>query len=181
MKIIVCAIFSEAKALIEKFDLKQTEKKPFLIYENDTISLIISGMGKINSAIATTYIAKDKKIESITNIGICASNDITKKIGSLCHIRSIVEAATGKKTVLNTEGEVLYTFDDVVQNKKDLKRDILIDMEGYGFYKASKNLTKKENIKIYKIISDHLDTFYITNDFIYELVKKCINESNLIF
>ncbi len=176
---IVTAIFSEAKGLIEYFGLKQIDKKPFLIYANDNISLIVSGMGKLNSAIATTYIAKDKQIKKIVNIGICGTNNIMKEKGSLCDIKAVIDATTGKKISIAKKGEILYTFDNIVYKKESLKKNILIDMEGYGFYKAAKIFTNKENIKIYKIISDYLSTEHITNNFIYNLIKQNISEIDI--
>jgi len=179
MKIIVCATFSEAKAMIEKFNLRRIISKPFLIHSNGSIVLIVSGIGKLNSAIATAYMAHYNKIESIINVGICGTNDTKKEIGSLHTVKSIVDVATGKKVTVDKTGEVLYTFDEVVDTKSNLKKSVLIDMEGYGFYKAAKNFTKKDNIKIYKIISDYLETTHITSDFVYDLIKQNLQEIHI--
>ena len=176
MTVIVCAIFSEAKALIELYDLKQTAKKPFDIFENDDIALIISNIGKINAAIATTYAALLKQPDKMINIGICAANNSSKKIGSLNSIKSIIDASSGKKVVISNEGEILYCFDKSVKDKKGLKENILIDMESYGFYMAASRVVKKEDIKIYKIISDHLEVSHINSKFVYTLVKNSLKE-----
>ncbi len=176
MIIIVTAIFSEAKAFIEYFNLQEVNKKPFIVYKNEKILLIISGMGKINSAIATTYISKGIKIKKIINIGICGTNNLNKTIGSLQSIKAIVNHATDKKYIIGKTGETLYCHDKIIKNTKGLKKNILIDMESFGFYKASLKFTERENIKIYKIISDHLETSHISHDFIYKIIKNKINE-----
>ncbi len=172
MRVIVCAIFSEAKALIEFYGLKLTAKKPFNIFENDDIALIISNIGKINAAVATAYIAALKKPDKIINIGICASVGKNRQIGSLYKIRSVIETSSGKKAVVSNEGEVLYCFDKPVENKNKPKENILIDMESYGFYAAASKFVKKENIKIYKIISDYLEISHIDSKFVYTLMKN---------
>ncbi len=173
---IVIAIFSEAEALIEHFKLQKIQTKPFLIFGNDDITLVISGMGKVESAIATTYICKDKKINKIVNIGICGTNDKNKKIGSIHRIKSIVDVSTDKKYMISTDGEVLYCFDKIIKSSKNIKNNILIDMESVGFYKAAINFTKKENISIYKIVSDHLTTSHISLENIYKIMKNAIKE-----
>jgi len=176
MIVFVTAIFSEAKALIEYFNLQKVEKKPFLIYKNDNIVLIVSGMGKINSAIATFYISQKYRIEKIINIGICGTNDTKKEIGSLHAIKSIIDVSSSKKLVISDKGETLYTFDKIIKDKKGLKENILIDMESYGFYMAASKFVKKEDIKIYKIISDHLEVSHINSKFVYTLVKNSLKE-----
>jgi nucleoside phosphorylase len=176
---IVTAIFSEAKAFIELFELKKVQTKPFEVYQSDDITLVVSGMGKLKSAIATAYISTKKCCDRIYNIGICGTNSLEKEIGKLCRVRSIVEFETGKKYVVDNKGDVLYCFDRVVdrkKEKKELKRDILVDMESFGFYSAAIKFYTKDDIGVYKIVSDRLDTKDITNDFIYKIVKNAIKE-----
>ena len=74
---IVTALLCEAKAIIEAFNLKKDiSEHAFEIYHNQdkSLCLIISGIGKINAAIATTYIAQYNKVapQSFLNIGIAA-------------------------------------------------------------------------------------------------------------
>ena len=73
---IVVAYFKEAKPLIDCFNLKKTNDK-FSIYENGQISLIISNQGKINSAIATTYLLSTRKISHIINFGTVSYTHLT--------------------------------------------------------------------------------------------------------
>ena len=174
MIIFVTALFSEAKALIEHFGLKKVEKEPFVIYANGDIALIVSKIGKIDSAIATTYISQKYNIKKIINIGICGTNDIKKEIGSIYQVKSIIDLSSSKKIVMANEGEVLYTFDKALKDKNFIKRGILIDMEAFGFCSAALKFVDKRSIKIYKIISDHLENTCIDGDFVYNLIKNQI-------
>ena len=53
---IACAIYKEAKPLIEKYNLKRIDDGKFQIFRNDTVTLIITGSGQTNAAIALTYL-----------------------------------------------------------------------------------------------------------------------------
>ncbi len=156
MIVIVTATFSEAKALVEHFGLIQIQKKPFSIYKNDKILLIISGIGKVNSAIATTYaFSTYKNIDNIINFGICGSNDKEKKIGSFWHIKSVIDKDSDKKFILKKDGEMLWCHSKAVTSPPSKK--VLVDMESSGFLQAAKHFIDKEKVDIYKIVSDHLD------------------------
>ncbi len=176
---IVTAIFSEAKALIEHFGLQKVQTKPFLIFSNDNISLVVSGMGKVESAIATTYMCKDKKIDKLINIGVCGTNNKNKEIGSLYKIKSVIDVSSDKKYMISADGEALYCFDRIVKSSENIKNNILIDMESVGFYKAAVKFVKKEDIRIYKIVSDHLKTSHISLEDIYTITKNAIKEIDL--
>ena len=170
---IVTALFSEAEALIAYYKLKKVKNNIFLIFANNDIFLIISGIGKINAAIATTYACTTNKIDKIYNIGICGSNDQDKHIGSLHPIKTIVEYDTNKKFIISDKGETVYCVSKPV-NKINTFKKILVDMESVGFYNASKKFIQKENIYILKIISDFLDTSILPKKAVYDLVKKNI-------
>jgi len=175
MNIIVCAVFSEAKALIEFFDLKQVKKKPFEVFTGEDIELIISGIGNISSAIATTYILQDKNINKIINIGICGTADQTKNIGSFYNIKSIIYAPTNKKYQIDRIGEKLYSYDKPIFDKNKVNKKGLVDMESYGFYSAALKFVAKDKIKVYKIVSDHLDISELSSGVVYGLIKDNVD------
>ena len=91
---LVVATIPEAKPIIKFFNLKQNKLiSEFKIFENyqKTISLIISGIGKINAASAVTYLAlKSKKIKNNIwlNIGIAGGKE---DIGKLFMINKSID------------------------------------------------------------------------------------------
>ena len=174
MIVIVTATFSEAKALVEYFGLVQTQKKPFSIYKNDKILLIISGIGKVNSAIATTYaFSTYKNIDNIINFGICGSSDKEKEIGSFWNIKSVIDKDSDKKFILKKEGEILWCHSKAIIFP--LSKKVLVDMESSGFLQAAKTFINTKNISIYKIVSDHLDIKEKLNENILkDIVKNSI-------
>ena len=51
----IVATSSEARPIIDFYRLKKKEVSNFVIYNNDAISLTISGIGKINAAMSITH------------------------------------------------------------------------------------------------------------------------------
>ncbi len=170
---IVTALFSEAEALIEYFKLKKSENKIFSVYTNDNICLVVSGIGKINAAVATTYILKNHKFDKIFNIGICGTNNKDNKIGFLYLIKTIIDKETDKKFILQKNGEVLYCVSKPI-SKLDISKKVLVDMESAGFYQAAVKFAQKDNINILKIVSDFLDTSIPSKKSVYNLIKQNI-------
>ncbi len=172
MDIFVVATFSEAKAFIDEFRLSLKEKKPFLVYEKDSIAMCISGIGKLNSAIATTYILNlYKDTKSITNFGICGSSDTNKQIGSIHKIKSIIDKDSNKKYNICKNGQKLYCFSKAITSLDTLA---LVDMESSGFYLSAKTFIEPNKITLYKIVSDYLDDDLLDSEFIYNITKKNI-------
>jgi len=67
MNLIVTALCSEAEPIIEYFRLKKnTASNKFDIFENDRIALVVSGIGKIKSAIATTILSSTYSSPDVT-------------------------------------------------------------------------------------------------------------------
>lgn len=170
MTYIVTALKSEAQPIIDFLNLTKKEDKNFPIFTNQDITLIISGMGKINSAIAVTYLAPEEKI---LNIGICGST--SHKLGELFQIKKIIDKSSQKVVHLNQNGETI-TCVDTPQNNPNQFKNTLVDMESFGFYQASRKFVKKENILLYKIVSDKISNTILTpkevHDLIYPHIKK---------
>jgi purine-nucleoside phosphorylase len=147
MRCIVTALKSEANPIIEYLKLTKESRD---IYSNHDTKVIISGIGKINSAIAVTRV---RPTEKVINIGLCGSTH--HEIGSIFQIKKIIDRSSQKVVHLKREGETL-TCVDTAQNDPTLFDKTLVDMESYGFYIAAKKFVKKENIELYKIVSDKI-------------------------
>ena len=164
MTYIVTALKSEAQPIIDFLNLTKKEDKNFPIFTNQDITLTVSGMGKINSAIAVTYI---KPTNKIINIGICGSS--SHKIGNLYKIKKIIDKSSQKVIHLNKDGETL-TCVDTPQNNPNEFKNTLVDMESFGFYQASSKFVEKENILLYKIVSDKISDTILTPKEVHDLI-----------
>ena len=179
MLYIIVALKAEAKLFIENYDLIKSNDLIFPIYENDQTKLIISGIGSINSAIATTYLLTKYKISSsdrVLNIGMCGSKD-KSHIGKLFTIDKIIDKTTNQVYHLKKSKNSLAisTYPKPLTDNSTLKTP-LVDMESSGFYIACSKFIKKDNIMIKKIASDNLDKSIKTQDFIDELFDKHIKK-----
>ena len=162
MTALVVAHLLEAKALIAHFKLKKTTDQPFAIYQNDSVSLIISGMGVLKASIATTYILSTMdNVRHIHNIGTAGSADETIPIGSLFLINKIrFTNRSYYPDILLThplqETSLTTLLEPASKEERNIIDTKLVDMEAVGFFEASCKLASLSQISILKIVSDHL-------------------------
>lgn len=88
---IVMATMIEAKPFVTGMSMQQIEKKPIVIFRKDNIILAISGIGKTNAAIATTYCCQRFNPAAICNLGAAGAADLTHRLGDVFHIIKIIE------------------------------------------------------------------------------------------
>jgi len=171
VKYITVALMSEAKVLIEHLNLKRVNDKKFKIYYSDDIYLIISGIGSLNSSIATTYLLtkyKAKEDDEVLNLGICGST-FECKYGDIFSVRQVIDYES--KVIFKLDGEKKLTTFNTPQNEKKVKNS-LIDMEGFGFTKSARIFSK--NVKILKVVSDFCDDEILSGEEVYKLMKNIL-------
>ncbi len=180
---IVIALPCEAKFIIQTLNLKKdVAEHTFEIYHNQdkTLCLIVSGIGKINAAIATTYIAQyaNVKQQGFINIGIAAG---PYEIGIMFLAHKLYDPIINKtfypkiNFLKNYPSRSLETIE--IPNS-DYLMEKMIDMEAYGFYQAAIKFTTQEFIQVIKIISDNSTETRqkISTEFVNQLMKKNIND-----
>jgi len=141
---IITALSIEAKPIIKKFNLKNQNG----IYQNNYINLIITGQGKLKSAINTALLLQKHPYKSL-NIGIAGSKTYKKTEGFFIH------------KITDTDSSLSYYPDFFKENSSELfcvsktgKYHILTDMESSGFFEACYKFLSVEEIILYKIVSD---------------------------
>ncbi len=183
MTTIITALHAEAAPIIEKYNLQKAPNHPFPYYTSDTLTLLVSGMEPLNSAIATTwYLSTQTKPEKLVNIGICASGRKEEKIGICYSVRKIIDAPSGKvwhlpQKALHLPQAGITTY-AAPQNNMSAKTE-LADMESSGFYTAATKFLPKEAIALFKIVSDHGTAEIPTSKFVHELISRnlpCIED-----
>ena len=158
----VVALKSEAKSIISHFKLDhQSGNSIFPIYRNDKLghSLIVSGVGQINAAAATTYLASESDAPpwaAWINLGIAGSMD--GEIGKLYQ---------GIKITNPTKEKVFfpgYRFSKIVSSaeiqtldypKPAKKNGVLHDMEASGFIDFATRFSCNELVFSFKVVSDN--------------------------
>ena len=157
--VFVVALKIEAGVLIKKYDLKNIEDNYFDIFTNKNIILIISGIGSMNSSMATTYVLnKYPQTNKIINFG--GAGAVQKiQIGSMSIVKSFI--FNNKKYMIGSKG-LTMTCSDIPIYNQTIKTD-LVDMESYGFYLACKKFQQKQFF-IVKVVTDHCENIeYVTS------------------
>lgn len=168
MIFISTALFPEAKPLIELLELKiLREKSAFPIYQNENYSLVVSGIGKISSAIATSFLLSrfENLIQEsswILNYGICGSPKELARIGESFLIHKVTDQGSGKNVYPDLvfqsplqESSLVTVDKPVFENESSDHKSTLVDMEAFGFFQAAKKYFTSDKIRIVKTVSDH--------------------------
>ncbi|CAM0497211.1 nucleoside phosphorylase [Thermoanaerobacter kivui] len=185
MVFIATALYIEAKPIIEYYDLKKdVENRYFQVFKNEEITLIVTGIGKINSSIAVSHAATKYSCDFddyIINIGICGSKDSNDKLGSIYLINKIIDNETKKNYIPDVlinhffEESDIETFNYVV-NDATLMSAKLCDMEASGFYQAASKYFETHRIYLLKIVSDNVSLSAVSKETVYNLIKNTIEE-----
>ena len=180
---LVTALTAEATPLIQHYRLeKVTSSLMFPLYRNDTIYLVVSGIGKTLAAAATAYLhamSGELPNQSFLNVGIAGHQ---RAITGAPRVASrITDQSTGQtwypsQIICDSrDRSPLITVEAV---ERVYEEDAAYDMEAAGFYPVAWRASTAELVQSLKVISDHpgepvgdLDLQRIEN-----LIGDCIDE-----
>ena len=134
--------------------------KNIFVNTDEKYFLIISGIGKKNAKAAVHELFKLQNYEKNSlwvNIGLAGHKHL--KIGSLYEIKTVTLPNKVHLYFTNSFLNNIETYNICCVDKNELtyKDDCLYDMESYGIMEALSNMTLKENIFMFKVISDNLN------------------------
>lgn len=154
---------AEANPIINSFNLKELDiAQKNVIYSNEDLLLIISGVSKEEILESLTYIFENFDISKAFDLSIASCSDGSIALGTLFCTNRFVNGVN---------------FANVTTIEKPLETDenletLLVDKQA-SFFKD----TCKENIKDYyilKIVSDYFDEEEPSDDKIFELINNSI-------
>ncbi|AEY65923.1 nucleoside phosphorylase [Clostridium sp. BNL1100] len=168
MIFIVTALMLEAAPIIDYFKLKKDMTiHPYSVYKGSDITFIVSGVGKLKSAMASVYLyTKYGSGENnvLINIGFCGTNSKSFDTGSLLVVNKVTDMDTGKDyypDVFFGDGIPQIPVECYPKVVKAVnlteKKELFCDMESAGIMEASKKFFFAHNVLILKIISDYLE------------------------
>ncbi|HCF16217.1 MAG TPA: spore photoproduct [Eubacterium sp.] len=182
---IFSAFYAEAKNIIDHYGLKK-EKSPetvrFDVFANDSIRLVITGVGEINAAAAVSNIGGAYGIspdDEILNVGCGAGFGNETCLGSIFLGNKLTEQMTGRtfypdmlmKTNL-MECEIV-TVTRVLNEGCD---SVVYDMEAAAVYQAAAFFVGPHRMHFIKLVSDageRIDQSKITELFALQEEKIC--------
>lgn len=174
MNYIITALDAEARALIDHYKLKRNRVLPYTLYTNDTTVLLITGMGKLNAAMAVSAllgwrIPSDQDI--LINIGICGAPAVYP-LGEALLIHQI------HSDNRRYYPDILYThpFQEssiiCVDEAQNTLHPFPIDMESGGIFQASSRFFKLHKMAFIKIVSDHFTPDSVTKEGVISLIQS---------
>jgi len=174
MILIHTALFAEAKPIIEHLKLKFIQKQPYRLYQRDDIVLVVTSMGE--KTLIIKELLSQYHINKAINIGIAGCKDKNIPIGTLfyTYYKSESEALAPNN---NIPYSTITTVKEPLNNPDNLKTT-LVDMETDYFLEATKDI---EEVYIFKIVSDYLDTTIPSKQFVWEIIEKNLEKLSYHF
>lgn len=178
MLFIVCALACEARSLISHFRLELIgNASPFPVYTSSSIGLIVTGVGKIQTASAVGYLQglMGNRLHSAwLNVGIAGHASMPLGSGILAH--QILDRSSGRSyypTFVIDRPVKTASVWTVEQPETHYEGDGVYEMEAAAFWGAASRFTITELIHCYKIISDNSQSgaFYLTKGQVEELIQ----------
>ena len=163
MLIWVAALHCEAKPVIDFLRLKKShDHHAFDIYQKDNMCCIVSGIGKLNAAAATAWIAAiHQQSRSIAWINIGTAGSQSSAIGSAWAINKITDIESSHcyypvpliNSQLSTEHCQTHNQTDNQYQSKSLS-----DMEASSFFGTATRFSSAELVHCIKVVSDNSET-----------------------
>jgi nucleoside phosphorylase len=179
---LLVALKAEAQPLIDYYKLKSIQQRPFPIFSNGQLKVIVTGVGAYRSATALGYANASSAAPTShiwINFGIAGHRN--HPVGTAVSVSKVINNNNQSSwypnliKLPNTLIEPLTTHDQII---KDYTNDTLCDMEGAGFMSAASSLhIKSECLFVFKIISDnqHSKVERITKNLVTKLINTHIS------
>lgn len=179
---IVCALHCEAKPIIEKYKLSLIPDKAFRIFQKTEMRVIISGIGKIETAAAMAYLyALDGEQTNVTWLNVGVAGHQSLELGSLFNINKVTEETTGvnwypaRLRSLVMPSHHVLTVDAVSEHYPS---DSLYDMEASAFMLAALRFSSVDLVQVLKIVSDNIEnpSVQIQKVFVEKLIHRNMDQ-----
>ena len=186
---IIMATILEAQPFIDALSLSEAESRPFKLYKNEDIFLVISGIGKANAAMAAVLCWHRFKPGLMYNLGAAGSLKPEYSLGDIFHISEAIEydrphlrygeIRIHTPSVLRGFQTVILATKDIPvvdpEERQEMARNAdLVDMEGASIAHACRKLDK--GCAIFKFVSDtpdHSDHHDIVENIKYYRTSFC--------
>lgn len=156
---LVCALPSEARPLLDYYQLTAVAEKPFRIYAKDQLRLVISGLGCDASATAVGYCAGTqlpRRGDIWLNVGIAGHRDLALGTALLgARIGRAHSPTSWYPSVLFDNPLPLVRVVSFEQPVTDYPAAMCCDMEAAGFMAAATRVSAGDLVHVIKIVSDN--------------------------
>ncbi len=88
---LMMATFLEAEPFIKKMRMQKKKETSFPVYVSKDTILVLSGIGKVQAAMAATYVCVSLQPDVILNLGAAGANSKRGQLGEIYHIDKVLE------------------------------------------------------------------------------------------
>lgn len=154
----VVALEPEARPLIGRYRLRrEPDDHPFAIYRRDGIALVVSGIGKVAAAAASSYlhlVSGGERHAVWLNVGIAGHG--RRPVGEAVIAHKIRDAASDRSwyppQISSSEpSDEIVTVD---RPEAAFREPVGYEMEAAGFYDTACRFASSEIVQCLKIVSD---------------------------
>ena len=157
---LVVALWSEARPLIDRFELRPETATagPYRVYRGDEVSVIVSGVGKIAAAAATSYLfAATGSVRDRPWINFGIAGHGSRPIGEGILASKVEDRSSGRvwyPCPLFESPAALCPVSTVDRVEERYAGDVAYEMEAAGFFATAVRFSLAELVQVYKVISD---------------------------
>jgi len=160
--VVVAALMSEARPLIDHFRLKKVCDSPFTVFAStdSDVQIVICGMGSICAATAVGFMSMRDggHNKAWLNVGIAGHRHF--EVGSCLRVLSFYFEGSNRKQYISQtvpwQGQLAELI-TIGETSSDYPDSELIDMEGAGFFAAALHFNNSELVQSLKIVSDNAE------------------------
>jgi len=183
MKLLVSALFPEARPLVRRLALKKRALGRGLeLHMGGETALLVTGVGKVPAAVRVARALQLPELEGVdrvVNVGICGCSDTSVALGTVFLANKIEEAATGRSFFPDmlvrhsfTEAALVTVERPKTDGAGEPEEPMLYDMEAAGIFQAAAEFVTADRLHFIKIISDHLEGGQFSKEWIEALVEE---------
>lgn len=158
---LVVALQAEARPLVERYGLAAAGSEPFPIYRGERAVLLVSGSGKLATAVATSHLhaaAGGERDAAWLHLGLAGHRDLPIGHGSLAH--KVIDQGSGESwypPILVGSPASSATVLTVDRREHDFEGPWMYDTEASGFFTAASRYSTLELVHAFKIVADTPD------------------------
>ena len=165
MLVFVVALEAETGPLKKRFRLKAApSRRPFPSYSAEGVRLVVSGVGKMRAAAATSHLLTQLPDCNpiVVNLGWAGSASDSRELGMGYLVNRVQDLASGSSYYPDFllrhpfEEAALTTVDRPADSSAAPPNQDLVDMEAAGFLDAALRFVESWQTVVFKIVSDYL-------------------------
>ncbi len=88
---VIMATLLEAEPFIEALGMEKVQVGPLVAYRQEGVVLVVSGIGKVNAAVATAACCTLFRPHRLLNLGAAGATGPSHPMGEICHITKVIE------------------------------------------------------------------------------------------